>query len=102
MKGIRQLISSISHHEKFLSAYFSGQIQKHQWINTSIFVIPSSRIDQELNLTVHSLLTSTNEDLIDCHLRLHLHGSNKIHSHAQWQHSLRSSLPKTLTVPLIA
>jgi len=93
----------------YFLAYFSGQAsnttQKHHWTNTSTFTIPSSpsfSIDQELNLTTRSSIISTNEDYIECHLRLHLHGFNEIHSHARWQHSLRSNLPHTLTVPLIA
>jgi hypothetical protein len=90
-----------------LKAHFSGQItntgQQYPWINTSPFIISSSSssfsIDQELNLTVNP---SINEDHIDCHLRLHLHGAKQIHSHARWQYSLRPNLSNTLTVPLIA
>jgi hypothetical protein len=92
-----------------LKAHFSGQItntgQQYPWTNTTTFIIPSSpsfRIDQELILAVQSSIISTNERHIDCHLRLHLHGAKQIHSHARWQHSLRSNSSNTLTVPLMA
>ncbi|CAF0951307.1 unnamed protein product [Adineta steineri] len=85
-------------------AHFSGQTsnscEKYHWTNTSSFIISSlssSRINQELNLTVYS----KNENHIECHLRLHLHTSNQIHSHARWQHSLKSNTPTTITVPLV-
>jgi hypothetical protein len=105
LKGIPLTIKEIT--TNFCLAHFSGQItntgQQYPWINTSPFIISSSSssfsIDQELNLTVNP---SINEDHIDCHLRLHLHGAKQIHSHARWQYSLRPNLSNTLTVPLIA
>ncbi|CAF0904441.1 unnamed protein product [Rotaria sordida] len=93
-----------------LKAYFSGQLSntshKYHWANTSSFMIPSSsssfQIDKELQLIVDSLLISTNDNHVECHLRLHLHGSNQIHSHARWKHSLQSTVPHTYTVSLVA
>lgn len=91
-------------------AHFSGQTssiyQKHQWINTSAFSIPISttsfRVDQDLNLPARSLILSTNDEHLNCHLRLHIHGIHEIHSHARWQFALQSNSSQTITVPLLA
>ncbi|CAF0732145.1 unnamed protein product [Adineta ricciae] len=88
-----------------LKAYFSGQIvtscKQCYWTNTASFLISSLssiHLEQELNLSIHS----QNEQNINCHLRLHFHGLNQIHSHARWQQPLRSNIPTSLTVPLVA
>ncbi|CAF3434934.1 unnamed protein product [Rotaria sp. Silwood1] len=93
-----------------LKAHFSGQTSntssKYHWTNTSSFIIPSSsssfHIDKELRLIAYPSLISTNDGYIECHLRLHLHGFNQIHSHARWKQSLRFTLPHTYTISLVA
>ncbi|UJR26720.1 hypothetical protein I4U23_008035 [Adineta vaga] len=88
-----------------LKAYFSGQTStscpKYNWTNTTSFFITSLsavHLNQELNLSIHSV----KEHQIKCHLRLHLHGHKSIHSHARWEQLLRSNVPTTITVPLVA
>ncbi|CAF2805401.1 unnamed protein product [Rotaria sp. Silwood2] len=93
-----------------LKAHFSGQTSntgnKYYWTNTSPFIIPASSssfpIDKELRLIAYPSLISTNDDYIECHLRLHLHGFNQIYCHARWKQTLRSALPHTYTVSLVA
>ncbi|CAF1152608.1 unnamed protein product [Rotaria magnacalcarata] len=92
-----------------LNAHFSGQTSsiynKYHWAATPSFMIPSSSsfiIDQTLQLPAYSSLILANDNQVECHLQLHIHNSNQIHSHARWKHSLRSTIPHTYTVSLVA